>query len=101
VTIGGHDGLVLDLARRATWTRTCPFSNGVPYVPLFSDLDPAEGGFDWGVGGDERLRVYLVDLGGGQLLWAALDAQDKATFQAMLPEASSIIESLRFEASTP
>jgi hypothetical protein len=101
VTIGGYDGLVLDMTRRSTWTRTCPWSNGVPTVPLFSDLDPAEGGFDWGVMGDSRLRVYLVDLGGGQLLWAAVDAQDDATFQAMAADGSAIIESLRFQPTTP
>jgi len=101
VTIGGHEGLVLDIARRSTWTRTCPYSNGTPSVPLFSDLDPAEGGFDWGIGGEGRMRVYLVDLGGGRLLWAAIDAQDQATFEAMGPEASTIIESIRFESTAP
>ena len=101
VTIGGYAGLVLDIARRSSWTRTCPYSNGTPSVPLFSDLDPAEGGFDWGIGGDGRMRVFLVDLGGGRLLWAAIDVQDQATFDAMAPEASAIIESIRFASATP
>jgi len=101
VTIGGYDGLVLDIARRSTWTRTCPYSNGVPAVPLFSDLDPAEGGFDWGIGGDGRMRVYLVDLGAGRLLWAAVEVEDQATFDTVAPAASAIIESIRFEPSTP
>lgn len=101
VTIGGYEGLVIDLAMSPDWTRTCPFSSGRPAVPLFSDIDPAPDGFDWNIGPDERMRIYLIDLGDGRLLWIDINAVDEPSFQAMLPEATAIVESIQFDSTTP
>ena len=100
VTIGGFDGFSVDLAVAPSWTKTCPFSGGEPTVPLFTDSDPASG-FHWAIGPGGRARIYLVDLGNGRLFWADIEAEDDATFQAMLPEASAIVESIEFESPSP
>jgi hypothetical protein len=41
VTIGGLDGLLVDLSLADGYTGTCPFAEGVPVVPILIGLGPA------------------------------------------------------------
>ena len=59
-TVGGLTGLSMDVGLKAGWKQSCPFANGLPSVPLFNSS-----GIDhWVVVGNERLRLFLLDLPG-------------------------------------
>jgi hypothetical protein len=100
-TIGGYPSVAIDLSMAPTWTKTCPDNEGVPrkMVHLFT-YRPADGN-DRNLVPAERMRVYLVDLGDGRLLLIDIVAHDDATFQALLPEATAIVESIDFHPPAP
>jgi hypothetical protein len=96
VTIGGLAGYTLDISVAPAWTRQCPYSNGQPMVSLWSDADPADhDGFDWGIGGDAKMRVFLLDLGDGRTLLVDVEGR-KVDYEALLPEAMAVINSFTF-----
>ena len=41
VTVGGLPGMVIDLRMAVSWTKTCPYSNGEPLIPLLSGRPPS------------------------------------------------------------
>jgi hypothetical protein len=97
VSVGGLSGYTLDLSVKPTWSQTCPYSNGQPMVSTFSDADPAEhDGFDWGIGGDAHVRYLLLDIGDGRALVIDIEAQTKADFDALLPDAMGVISTFHF-----
>jgi hypothetical protein len=93
VTVGGVSGLYLDLTVDGGKARACPGSPD-PTVQLFADTDGNE--HDVRVHGDVPMRVYLLDLGDGRSLVMFVNGVDKATYDALLPEATSIIDSFQF-----
>jgi hypothetical protein len=95
VTIGGLNGFTFDVAVDPKATHTCPFTDGKTGASLFSVFDPAAG-FDWGIWGDGRMRLFLLDLGDARTLMIDIEAQDKATWDALLPKAMPIVERYRF-----
>jgi len=97
VTIGGLSGFTLDVSVDPAWTRTCGFSNGEPYVPLFTNgLYTEDTNFDWGIGGDGRMRLFLLDLPDGRTMLIDVEAHDKATWDALVDDASAIVETFKF-----
>jgi hypothetical protein len=93
VTIGGLTGVSLDLRLDPRTARTCPGAT-TPSVQIFGDADGNE--HDVHVAGDVPMRVYLLDLGDGRSLVIFVNGVDKATYDALLPDATSIIESFQF-----
>ena len=91
-TIGGLRGVGLDIALRADWTQACPFANGVPSVPLINS--PAID--HWVVVGNERLRLYLLDLPDGGTIAVDLDAFDGDQIDDLLGRANAIVRSMQF-----
>jgi hypothetical protein len=91
-TIGGLRGVAIDVALKADWTQACPFSNGVPAVPLINSPDIDH----WVVVGNERLRLFLLDLPGGGLLAVDIDAFDGNQIEDLLARSNSIVRSLQF-----
>ncbi len=94
ISIGGLQGTMIDLAVAPTWTRTCPYSEGKPYVPLIKD-NPGPG-VNWGIGGKERMRMIILDAGGGNVIGILVDSIDGATFDALVAQAMPVIESMTF-----
>jgi hypothetical protein len=92
---GGLKGFTFDVAVDPKATHTCPFTDGKTGASLFSVFDPAAG-FDSGIWGDGRMRLFLLDLGDARTLMIDIEAQDKATWDALLPAAMPIVESYRF-----
>jgi hypothetical protein len=95
VTIGGLSGSTLDVSLAPDWTRACPFSEGQPTAPLFSIADP-QNDFDWGVGGDGHMRLFLLELPTDRTLLIDIESTDKETWDALLPEAMPVVESFAF-----
>jgi hypothetical protein len=97
-TVGGLTGLSMDVGLKADWKQSCPFANGLPSVPLFNSS-----GIDhWVVVGNERLRLFLLDLPGGGTVAVDLDAFDGDQIEDLLSRSSGVLRSLQFaSASSP
>ncbi len=100
VTIGAYQGVRLDLAQAPGRTATCPTDPSAVFVPLFTDSDPGEG-YTWQIGPTERMRLYLIDVGDQRVLLVDVNGEDEAKFQAILPEAIGIVESIQLRAPAP
>ena len=94
--VGGLRGVELDLGIQAGWTASCPFANGIPTAALFVG---AGGQYRWVVAGNERLRLYLLDLPGGGTLVVDIDAFDGTLIDGLLSAAGPIVQSLAFAGS--
>jgi hypothetical protein len=97
VTIGGLSGFMIDLAVAPSWTATCPYADppGRPLVSTFVDATPG-GGFDWNIQSAGLTRVIALDIGDGRALVIDIEAQTKADYDALLPEAMQVVQSFQF-----
>ena len=95
VSLGALSGRTIDVSMDPSWTKTCSFSDGKPTRPLFTDT-VAGPGLQWGLGPETRMRLYILDIGDGRAVVVDIEGQDKLTYDSMLSEASSIVESMVF-----
>jgi hypothetical protein len=93
VTVGGLRGVSLDIGIANGWTQSCPFANGVPTVPL---LVGKANDLRWVMAGDERLRLYVLDLPGGGTVIVDIDAFDGTLIDSLVGAAAPIVKSLQF-----
>jgi hypothetical protein len=91
VSVGGYQGVVLDTRMAKTWQGTCPYSNGMPYVPLITGVRPS--GLDHGLIPGLVIRLYLLKGPLGTLAVELDDVQDAGHLDAY----SKIVEGLRFK----
>lgn len=91
-TVGGLPATSLDISVSPTWTQSCPFASGLPSVPLImsSVID------HWVVVGNERLRLFLVDVPNQGTVLVDIDAFDGALFDTLVGQATPVIKSLTF-----
>lgn len=61
VTVGGFDGMQLDIEIDPEWERTCFFSEGLPAVPLVFNGAAPLGGYHWALFPDQSLRWFILD----------------------------------------
>lgn len=94
VTVGGLEGLRIDVAILEGWLASCSFAEGLPTVPLF--VSPTDAGFRWVVAGSERLRLYLLDVPESGTVVVDIDVFDGSFMDAFLPDASRIVASMSF-----
>jgi hypothetical protein len=92
-TVGGLRGVELDLAIAVEWTASCPFANGLPTVPLFVGPNNS---FRWVIAGNERLRLWLLDVPGGGTVVVDIDAFDGSLMDTLLVEGAQIVRSFSF-----
>jgi hypothetical protein len=103
ITVGGLSGVMLDLSVAPGWTLTCQSSQGGPHISTFTDSNPGTGsdfpwaGPDWTVAGEEKARYILLDIGDGRALLIDVDAPDEATWDSLILEAMSVIETFEFK----
>lgn len=95
-TVGGLPGTAIDIGLKADWTQACPFSGGTPAVPLFHSAAIDH----WVVVGNERLRLYLLDLPGGGTVVVDQDAFDGSQIEALVSQSSGLLRSLKFDTAT-
>lgn len=95
VTIGGLEGLRLDISRDPAWTAPCPWSEGRPARPIFTDRSPTEG-FNYGVEADSRARIYLLDVGPGRAILVSAESLTSADYAAHVDELTAVVEALQF-----
>jgi hypothetical protein len=99
VTHGGLRGLLLDISASGTYTTLCPeeqrgYPAGVAIVPLFAGAGSGE--LTWYVGGDERMRLYLLDMPGGGNLVISIDAM-VGDFETLLDVAQRVLDGITFD----
>ena len=92
VSVGGLQGLVLDIRMADGWTQTCFYSGGKPAVPLIRGVGPSSG-LDIPVCDPGcTTRVYLLD---GSGITLAIELVDNAG-DAHLDAYSAVVDQLHF-----
>ena len=99
VTIGGLDGMVLDLQLDRGWSRPCFWSENMPAVPLIFH-GAAVGGYHWAMLPDMSLRWYLLDSVDGVIVIDIEDGPGGLGHGDMLRTGTEIIESLTFSSAS-
>ena len=94
VAFGGLDGLMVDASVADGAALPC-VGDGRPYIPMLVHIRAT--GLQWGFPPTGSKRFYLLDLGDSRSLVISIEAEDKQTFAALLPEAAAIVESMQFE----
>lgn len=95
VTVGGLPGTQIDVSIHSNWTQSCPFANNLPTVALFYRPAATLG---WWVAGDEKLRLFLLDVPNQGTVVIDLDSFDGSGFGDLLTSGSAIVKSLQFAA---
>lgn len=99
VTHGGLRGVLLDIAASGTYTTVCPdepsgYPAGLPVLPLFAGA--GSGDLTWYVGGDERMRLYLLDMPGGGNIVISIDAI-AGDFETLLEVTQRVLDGVTFD----
>lgn len=97
VVIGGLSGMQIDLSVAPTWTASCPYAYtpGLPLVSTLFGTTPTNR-FDWNIQGEGRTRIIALDLGDGRALVIDIEAQTKADYDALLPDAMQVVNTFTF-----
>jgi hypothetical protein len=96
VFANGLQGQIVDVQLAADVTRTCPFSSGLPSVPLVVDTIAGQGAF-WGVGPSERIRLVVLDALRGHNVIVAIDSANGSSFDTLVSATMPIVQSMQFE----
>lgn len=95
VTVGGLSGKTLDVSVAPSWTQTCEYSNGKPYVAMFTNGNSTNN-FDWGLAAGGRMRLFLLNLPDGRTMLIDIETPDASTFDALLADAMPVVQSFQF-----
>lgn len=97
ISVGGLQGSVISVGVAPGWKQACPFTKGIPGVPLFLD-DNVEGepAF-WGVTDPERLRLMILDDGHGSNVIVMLDSTNGKTLDDLEATVRPVLDTFRFE----
>jgi hypothetical protein len=98
VTVGGFEGLELDIEIDPAWERTCFFSEDVPAVPIiFSGAEL--GGYHWTIVPEQSLRWFILDSEDGVIIVALADDPGGLPHDELLQTGGDIVDSLEFSSS--
>lgn len=98
VTIGGLEGMQLDIELDSAWERTCFFSEGLPTVPLI--FSGAEfGGYHVAIVREQSLRWSILDSEDGVLIVAMEDDPGGLPHDELLQTGGEIVDSLVFSSA--
>jgi hypothetical protein len=95
VTVGGLDGMQLDLTLDPAWKRTCFFSEGQPVVPLVFNGSPL-GGYHWAILPRTSMRWYLLESKDGVVLIDLEDGPNNLARDDLLRTGGEIVDSMAF-----
>jgi hypothetical protein len=101
-SVGGLDGLQLDLKLADDWTGTCPWwDNGnSPVVPAFGAFDAKNYWLYTAIAPGEPVRMRLLDAPQGGNVVIAFWAPSTELFDANVDDAESILDLIRFDAGS-
>jgi hypothetical protein len=96
VTVGGLEGMELDIVIDRTWKRTCVFSEKLPAVPLiFNGAEP--GGYHWAILPDQSLRWFVLGSEDGTIIVSIEDDPGGLPHDELLERAGEIVDSFVFD----
>ena len=95
VTVGGLDGVQLDLRLDPAWKKTCDFSEGLPAVPLVIRRADV-GGYHLAIFPDMSMRWYILDSGDGAMIVDIDDGPSGLSRDDLLSAGGEIVDSLAF-----
>ena len=99
VTVGGLEGMQLDIEFDPAWKKKCFFSEGLPVVPLL--VHKAEiGAYHWVIFPGVSMRWYVLDSGDGVIIVDIDDGPDGLSHDDLLQESTAIVDSMVFSAPT-
>lgn len=91
VTLGGATGSWVDVQLAEDWSQSC--MNGLTLVTGRPDDREA-----WAINGNERIRLYVLDLPAGDTVTIVIGVWDAADFNDVIDEAAPVVESFEFPA---
>lgn len=104
ITVGGYQGLMLDLQLADSWTAGCEAPDGpIAWVPILVDTGSSPGP-TVGIGRDRPMRIILLDLMDGRTMAVIISDGGPtlpSVFQAHVTEAMPVVESFEFHAPAP
>jgi hypothetical protein len=95
VTVGGFEGVQLDLRIDPAWKRPCFFSEKKPVVPLIFN-GAKLGGYNLSIVEGQALRWYILETDDGVLLLDLEDDPGGLPHGALLETGTEIVDSLTF-----
>ncbi len=106
ITVGGYEGLTVDLSVAPNWVSPCHTtsnwsSDGTPIPRFLLTLTQGPGasasaGGSLFLGGDGHARYILLDVGGGHNVLIGIDAPDEASWNDLVAAAMPVIETFQF-----
>lgn len=104
ITVGGHQGTMLDVSLAPSWTHACA-GDPQPAVELFrpAGTRAAHDSFGVGVNRSGLVRLVLLDIGGGDVIGIAIEDRNDATgsdtgrFDALVQAAMPIVRTFSFK----
>ena len=98
VTIGGLDGVRVDLEVAPEWKKDCFYSDGTPVVPLiYSSAFP--GGYNWAISPPMSMRWYVLGAGNRVLIVAIEDNPKGLSRDELFRSGDEIVETFVFSSS--
>jgi hypothetical protein len=95
ITVGGLDGVRLDLKVAPEWDRPCFYSDGKPVVPLiYSSAFP--GGYNWAISRPTSMRWYVLDAGNRVLIVDIEDNPKGLSRDELFRSGTEIVDSMVF-----
>jgi len=95
VTVGGLNGVRVDLQVAPEWTKDCFYSDGKPVVPLiYSSAFP--GGYNWAIGPPTSMRWYVLGAGNRVLIVDIEDNPKGLARDELFRSGTEIVESFAF-----
>lgn len=95
VTVGGLEGMQLDIEIDPAWKRTCFWSEELPAVPLVFN-GTALGGYNWPILPDQSMRWYVLESDDGVVIVDVDDGPDNLSHKDLMRSGAEIVESLKF-----
>ena len=100
VTVGGFEGMQLDIEIDPTWKRTCFFSEDLPAVPLIFNGSAPFGGYHWAIVPEQSLRWFILDSEDGVVIINLEDDPGgNLPHDEFLQTAGEIVETFAFSSS--
>jgi hypothetical protein len=92
-TVGGLEGMQLDIEIDPAWKRTCFFSEGVPAVPLIFNAAAPLGGYHWALVPGQSLRWFILDSEDGIMIVNVENDPGGLSHEDLFEAATPIVES--------
>lgn len=98
VTVGGFEGMQVDLRIDRAWKQTCFFSEGIPVVPLIYSHAKL-GGYHLTIAPGQSMRWSVLDSNDGVMIVSVEDDPGGLSRREVVRTGGAIVDSLTFSSS--